>query len=243
MQISGYDSQIKELFTTVKQITIIGNQSINVDIIGAITALSNYLKRRDKEVKIYFPNINEMKDSEYQNFLQNVEDLPAQRTTIQINLDQKRIKKFSYEVKDGFLNVYLIPEKGLIQGDNVQVINERLQTDAIITVKIAKPEELDIWPTTWADDYKMRTPIINIDNNSQNSHYGSINIIDKSSSICQSIYLFMKQAGWEIDIDSAMHLLNGIKFVTSNFSINTSSDIFLIAAELTAIIEKEKEKH
>lgn len=242
MQISGYDSQIKELFNTAKHITIIGNQPINDDIIGAITALSNLLKRRDKDVKIYFPNLTDVKEQNNQSFLQTVEDLPAQRTTIQINLDQKRIKKFSYEVKNGFLNVYLIPEKGLIQGDNVQVLNEQLQTDIIIAVRISKPEELEVWPITWCEDYKARTPIINIDNHPQNSHYGSINIVDQSASISQSMYLFIKQAGWEIDIDSAMHLLNGIKFMTNNFSVNASSNIFIIAAELTAIIEKEKAK-
>jgi hypothetical protein len=204
-----------------------------------MTSIYNYLKRRDKEVRIYFPNITEVKGQNEHPFYELIEDLPAQRTTIQISLDENKIKKFSYEVKEGFLNVYLIPDKGQIEGSNVQVVNEKLQTDIIITIKVSKPEELQVWPTTWCDDYKSRTPIVNIDNNSANTQYGSINIVDNSISICQSVYKFMKQSEWEIDIDSAMHFLSGIKYATNNFSEHTNSEIFKIAAELTTIIEKQ----
>jgi len=65
-------------------------------------------------------------------------------------------------------------------------------------------------------------PILNIDHHPGNHHFGTCNLIAKSSSTTQNIYEFFRQMGWFIDKEIASALLFGLVCDTQSFQCRNS---------------------
>ncbi len=77
-------------------------------------------------------------------------------------------------------------------------------------------------------------PILNIDHHPDNTHYGTVNVVDATkSSVAELTYDFLKFAGYEITPDISKVLLTGIFTDTGSFMhTNTTSDALQAAGEM-----------
>ncbi len=239
MKISGQSEQINELIKQAKRVTLLTYYNPKMDVVNSALVWRNLLDRRDKEVSLIAPNWTPRSD-EYSWVLT---ELPPKRTTIKVELGDERVKKISYELKDKNLFLYLIPEKGVIEGNKVEISTDQLKTDLVITFGIRKPEDLTDWPSSWPEDIKGYAPIINLDISNVNSQFGSINVVEPEYELfSHMVFDLIKSLEMECDSFSAELLLNGIKQATNNFSKNVSAKIFEMSAELMRIIEDGESK-
>ncbi len=234
MKISGQTEQINELIKQAKRATLLTYYNPKPDVINSALVWRNLLDRRNKEVDLIAPGWSPPSD-EYA-WVQT--QLPPKRTTIKVGLGDERVKKISYELKDNNLYLYLIPEKGIIEGNKVEISTDQLKTDLVITFGIRKAEDLVDWPSSWPEDIKAYAPIINLDISNVNSQFGSINVVEPEYELfSHMVFDLIKDLGMECDPFSAELLLSAIKQATNNFSNKISAKVFEMSAELMRIIE------
>jgi len=79
----------------------------------------------------------------------------------------------------------------------------------------------------------ITTPLLNIDHHSDNSFFGSANIVWQMSSVGEMLATLFKHINWELDKETATCLYTAIVFDTGQFSYsNTTQNTFLTAADL-----------
>ena len=96
-------------------------------------------------------------------------------------------------------------------------------TDLIITIGIAKLTDLDNLYSS-NQSFFTEKPLINIDNQSQNTRFGRVNIVDQNSaSVSELVTSLFSRLGFNLDSDIATNLLSGITTGCQNFTSNLTS--------------------
>jgi len=209
-----------------------------------VLAWQGYLLRRNKKVVVYLPSANTDEINRLGVIGEVLTEIPPQRTTIIVALADKQIKKVSYEVKGDALNLYLTPEKGTVQGSELSIETEQLETDLLITFGIQGAEDIDVWPTSWIEDCKQRTPIVNIDIDPNNTQYGSINIVDGGyESMSHYMAHMFTTLEWDLSDAEARQLVEGIRLATSSYSKHVDSKMFATVSNLMKIVEDGDTTH
>jgi phosphoesterase RecJ-like protein len=166
--------------------------------------------------------------------------LDARRNFI-ISLDTSKAKvaSFSYDFsKDGKrLNIYITPKEGAYEPKDVASENFSFGYDLICILDNPDLENLGLIYERNTDLF-YNTPIINIDHNPSNEHYGEVNLVDiTASSCCEILYSLIESLGSDFINDNvATCLLAGIISSTSSFqNPNTTPKSLTCAAQLVAL--------
>jgi len=228
--------QIKKLADDSRHILIVFNRSENTDALSAALALSYCLQKNNKSVDIACPDFIAPKNV---NFLENVNTIQSElkhlrKLILKVDVSQTKIESISYDIKDNWLSIYLTPKNGLLTKDELRTAQSSYKYDLIITLNTT---ELESFGKIFLNntDLFYRTPIINIDHNPANEHYGQINFIDlNSTSVSEITYQLIKQI-WETHLNekSATPLLTGMIAATHSFKTTNVTPLTLqIASEL-----------
>lgn len=111
-----------------------------------------------------------------------------QQLTIKVKLEQSSLEQFSYDVKNGALNIYCTTRGGVLRPEDVSAQASAFRYDLIITTGAADLRSLG---AIFSDhrEFFERTPVINIDHQSSNEHYGQINLVDlTAAAIAEVVY-------------------------------------------------------
>lgn len=104
--------------------------------------------------------------------------------------------------------------------------------DLVFVIGAANPTELGSIYTSNIAQFS-NVPLINIDNNSQNSRFGQTNVVDtNASSVSEIVTQVLPDLGLSMDADSASNLLSGIYAATSNLTTNVSGESFMMVGQL-----------
>ena len=152
----------------------------------------------------------------------------------------------SYDIKDNWLYIHLNPKEGTISKKELRTAQSSFKYDLIITINSPDMESLgDIFENN--TDLFYRLPIINIDHQAGNEHYGAVNLVelDKTSS-AEIVYGLFKQIDNSlINEEMATAFLTGVisktrSFKTNNitpFTLNISSELMNRGADREKIIK------
>lgn len=145
----------------------------------------------------------------------------------------ENIDKVSTQDDGKHLSLVIAPKTGMPPITSEQVIFNQGGTgaDLVITVGARRLEGLGKIYLENQGIFQEK-PIINIDNNSQNSNFGRLNIIDPDASSCsEMVASLISGMGFPADEDIGSNLLLGLKEETRNFQIEkVSADTFEAAA-------------
>lgn len=143
------------------------------------------------------------------------------------------IEKVSYNIENDTFNLVIEPREGftVITPEMMQYSFSGGSTDVIATIGVTKLEDLDNLYTNNQALFSEK-PVINIDNSTQNSRFGKINLIDSTfSSNSELVLTLLSNFGLTLESDIATNLLTGIIEETDNFtSPSTSASTFEAAA-------------
>lgn len=203
-----------------KNVLIIAGAKDLQDTYPAAMALTRVLQRNKKETTLFSSGVI----PEHFYFLGKEAGAhkiinASQDVVVSINTSQKPIKQIKYGRSNSRLDIHITPEPGVrIEEEDIHISLSKFNYDAIITVGVDDLESLDNEFERNAPLF-YETPIINLDKNSSNEHYGEVNIIEPTCSSCSEIVAILLKK-WDdglITKDIATPLLAGIIGATSNF--------------------------
>lgn len=158
-------------------------------------------------------------------FLPRVNDiLPSlaglQKFTLRINTKNVKLKDFSYDAANDQLQIFLTPEQGMFRPEDVTTSTSPFAFDCIVAINTPDLEALgDVYAKH--TEFFYATPIINIDHDAANEHYGQTNIIDTTAtSTGELLTAIIESVGEQhIDAELATSLLTAIIAKTRSFRI------------------------
>jgi hypothetical protein len=162
----------KQFINQVKNIYLI--PSNNPEAIASTMALFYTLKQRDKNVNLLIESL-----SEDLKFLTPSLDFISYPKNFVISVPNKvaKISQIHYEKNNEALKIHLTVENGVIKKDNISFYFSETKPDLIITLGVSdyqkKLKELD------AFGFLLDSPIINIDNKTDNEKFGKINLVEE----------------------------------------------------------------
>ena len=147
--------------------------------------------------------------------------------TISVPYREGEIEKVSYNIEKDKLNVNLFAEESGITFNekDIEYIRKGSAPSLIITVGVLSLDEASgLFDSSQAN-------IINIDNSSENTLFGTIVLSDSSfSSLSEIAAQFIKELSLPNNPDISQNLLDGISYATRNFSLPTTSAFAFDAA-------------
>jgi len=128
-----------------------------------------------------------------------------QKFTIKVDISKTKIDSLSYDIKDDWLYIHLNPKQGTISKKELRTAQSSFKYDLIITLNSPDLESLgDIFENN--TDLFYRVPIINIDHQAGNEHYGATNLVELNKTSAGEIvyFLFKSRRIFEIVLTSIM---------------------------------------
>lgn len=240
--------QLRHLLEKSTHILLVTNANQNTDAICAAMAWKQLLEKHRKQIDVIADNFVIPKNLKFLKGLENIQSKIShvQKFILKIDVSNIKIDTLSYDIKDNWLSIYLTPKQGIITKNELRTAQSGLKYDLIITINAQDLESLGSIFLNNTDLF-YRVPIINLDFNPSNEHFGQINFVDLSTtSACENSYKIMSQfSDPEIDATIANFLLTGMisqtqSFKTANVSpatLNLASKLMNLGADREKIVK------
>ncbi len=228
--------QFQHLIDQSKHILIALKKNPTGDAISASLACALFLEKMNKHVDVVSDNFVLPKKF---SFLKKSHRIHAnmphlQKFIIHVDVTKMGLQEFSYDVKNGMLDIFLTPNHGFFTDEHIRTAQTGFRYDLIITLDTPDFDSLgDMYHNNTDLFYKV--PVMNIDASATNEHYGTVNLIHlTSSSTSETLALLFKQMRESlIDADIATALLTGMISATQSFKTkNVKPQALTLASEL-----------
>ncbi len=137
---------------------------------------------------------------------------------IDVNVAKTALGELSYDVKDGWLSVYLTPQQGTWTPDDLKTRTGTYKYDLII---VLGAQDLDALGILFLEhtDFFYASPIINIDHVPANEHFGQVNLVDVTTSSVGEVLLTLVLSNKEIELTEELStlLMTGMIAKTKSF--------------------------
>lgn len=237
--------QLKKLLENSKHILVVFNKHDRGDAVGAALALKTFLEKQHKQAEIAAGDFVLPKNL---NFLPGAKDIQSelshwQKFIIKVDISKAKIDTLSYDIKDNWLSIYLTPRQGTIGKNELRTAQSTYKYDLIITLNTQDLESLGSIFLNNTDLF-YRTPIINIDNNPGNEHFGQINLVDlTATSASEIVYKIFNKIDFSIlEKTTATALLTGMIAATNSFKTQNVTPITLNHAGQLINLGADREK-
>ncbi len=215
------DQQIIELIQKSKHILIVVPPNDEGDALASALALKNFIEKDNRPVDLFA----DQQLKERFSFLPHAEKIKTELTAlkklvISLNLNHNKVHEFYYDVNHNHLNIYIAPQHEPLNPQDVKISNSDFKYDLIITLGAQDLESLgNIYQQQ--PDFFYQTPIINIDNDAANEHYGQINLVKLNiTSLAEIIFqLIQNIKPTALTEETATQLLTGVIISTQSFRL------------------------
>ncbi len=219
-----------------KRPVILLSHGANADDFTSAFGVSALLQKLDKPVELVSPGANIPKSLSFikaptsvRGDIQNIRKL-----TLRVNAKQAKVDELSYNMEGEELHIHLLPKSGTWNSEDIKIDTHGYKHDLIISIGAT---ELETFGTLFENygDFFHQTPIINIDHNSANEHFGQVNLVDMSAVSCSEICYdtFMRIDEGLVDDEIATLFLTGMIYKTRSFRTeNVSPKTLKIAGDL-----------
>jgi nanoRNase/pAp phosphatase (c-di-AMP/oligoRNAs hydrolase) len=204
------------------------------NVISSGIALLLVLKRLKKKVVIvsdafhlprkyaFLPHITEISS-----VLEN-----PKKFVILIDGRENKLENFSYEIKDGVLNIYLTPKERPIEERSIRLLPEEYTSDAAIALGVTDMRSLGEIGNIFQTHF-FELPLINIDSNIGNTQHEAKNLLHEGNATSEILFsLFENLNPKLITPDVATALLTGITSAYHARSNESDTSFLSIASTL-----------
>lgn len=214
-------SQIKTLLQDHQYLLIVFPPPDTGDALASALALKTYAEKLGKQADV----VGGTRELARQfKFLPHSEQTKTALTEIQkfiikVDVSKAAIETLSYDIKDGWLSIYLTPKTGVISKNELRTAQSNFKYDAIVVLGATDLASLgDVYLNN--TDLFYRLPIINIDRAPGNERFGHINYVElQASSLAELTYTLLKQLDEHLVADAlATTLLAGMIVATKSFT-------------------------
>lgn len=243
------EQQAAELVNRARQILVTTREHPSLDALASTFALGHALKKAKKSFDIVIPGWK-VTDA-LPTFLSPAglpisDKIGALRAFhIKLNVQEVPLSELMYDVRDGQLDITLLPREGGWKPEDAVFQSGLDRYDLVITVDANDMTTIGALGQEQAD-FLYRTPIINIDCSSRNEYWGQVNLVDLTAvSTSEVLYQWFQE--WDktlVDASIATHLLAGMIARTKSFrttnvtprTLSVSSSLIELGANREQII-------
>ena len=228
--------QFRQLVEEKKNILITFKKNGDGDAIGSALALLLYLEKKHKNVDIVCHDFVLPKHFDFLTKSEQIKSVISdlQKFILSVEVKTAGVKELSYDLKDGILRIYITPKQGALHQDSVKTAQSDFKYDLIIVVNTPDLASLGALYENNTELF-FKTPVINIDHESENERFGQLNLINlTASSTAEVVYEIFSQLGEEsLDEKIATALLTGMIHATNSFKTeNTKPHTLSVAGKL-----------
>lgn len=219
-----------------KRPVILLSNGANADDFASALGVCALLEKLEKPVELVSPGGNIPKSLSFlespmivKGDIQNIRKL-----TLRVNAKQAKVDELSYNMEGDELHIHLLPKSGTWNLDDVKIDTHSYKHDLIIAIGASDLSMFGDLYDTYSDFFNQ-TPIINIDHNSANEHFGQVNLIDMSAVSCSEICYdtFIRIDEGLVDEQIATLFLTGMIYKTRSFKTdNVTPRTLKIAGDL-----------
>ena len=219
----GKIEQFNKAIEDKKNILITFKKHFDGDAIGSALALKLFLEQLGKRVDIVCAGFALPSQYIFLKHSQKIKPSFDGLNNFVINIDIAKtgISELSYDTKGDNLRIFITPKNVYINKEDIKTSQSDFKYDLIITIDTP---DLNSLGEIYADheNFFYSKPIINIDHQANNEHYGQINIIDLPASTNAEIIFDLLQKSQEelVNRHVAQSLLTGIVAGTNSFKKN-----------------------
>lgn len=232
MALDAYQ-QIQQAIEGKKNILITFKKDGRGDAIGSAVALLLFLEKIGKRAEII---VDEFDLPNQFHFLKKANDIKPQfshlhQFIVTIDVGKDGVQELSYDIKEEKLRIFVTPKGHSLTRDHVRTAQSEFKYDLIIVLDTQDLESLgDLYHNN--TDLFFKTPLITLDHDSGNEHFGQINLVElTATSTAEVVYDLLKKLGEEyIDTDIATALLTGMIASTHSFRGDNVKPTTLAAA-------------
>jgi phosphoesterase RecJ-like protein len=233
------EQQAVELIGRSKNILLTTREHASMDAISSAIAIGLVLKKLNKTFDVAIPGF-EAKD--LPSFLpKGVEirsTVGAMRSFhLSVDVAKTPLSELMYDVKDGKLNITIVPKQGEWSEADVKLRAGSDRYDLVIAVDAPDMASLGNLFRDKAD-FLYRTTVINIDCSATNESWGQVNLVDLNAvATSEVVYGFLSRWNKQhIDADVVTAVLAGMIARTRSFrSSNVTPKTLKLSSELVAI--------
>jgi phosphoesterase RecJ-like protein len=240
--------QAQEYISRAKHILVITNTHPRVDTVASAAAMGLFLQAIDKSADIvvpYFPSSN------FPSFIHGREliksEIGSMRALhISIDVSKTPIEELLYDVRDGMLEINIIPKQHEWSLNDISTTHGTDRYDLVIALDTPDMKSLGAYASQFADFFH-RTTVINIDHDASNEHWGQINIVNLNAvSVSEILFdLFQQWHPGTMNEAIATDILAGMISQTRSFktpnvtpqTLATSSALVGMGAKRNEIVD------
>lgn len=241
-------NQIQQIYESIERARrplIVARQNWEPDTIASGLGFLKLMQRLEKDPHFVCENFDPRPTIKFLPHLEHVKPKIDNLNKLVIKLDTSKIKlqDLSYDLKNNFLEIYLSPQSGVWSQKDIRTHETDYKYDLIVAIDTPDLESLG---RIYEDnaDFFYRTPIINIDSNTANEHFGQINHIElTATSTSEIIYNIYENINRHfIDENTATLLLAGMINKTKSFKSNNVTPQTLAAASQLVSLGARREE-
>ncbi len=238
------EEQAVELLKRSRQTLITTCEHPSLDEVASACALALCLKAEGRAFDLVIPGFTEaptflpLKELTIRN---HVGALRAYH--FKLDVSKVPLQELLYEVRDGLLDITLLPKEGSWVGDDARFSAADDRYDLVIALGAADKQSLGELSRR-ETDFLSRAVTINIDCQATNEYWGQVNIVDlRKSAVAEVVYAWLESwAADRLTADIATCLLAGIVAKTRAFRIpHLQSETLERAAKLVALGGRREE--
>lgn len=219
----NYTEQIKKLLEGKKQALITFRADGQGDAIGSSVALALFLEKMGKQADVVAHNF---KLPHAFSFLKKANSIKnsfphLQKFVITVDVEKTGVQELSYDIKDEKLRLFITPKAGFLTRDSIRTAQSDFRYDIIFVLDTADLQALGPLYDSNTELFYSK-PVINIDHNPSNEHFGQVNLIDTTAASVGEI-LSNLMHDWQpelIDGGIATGLLTAVIANTRSFKAN-----------------------
>lgn len=212
--------QISKLLEDKKHILITFGSHAGGDAIASALAWHLFLANLGKRSDIVSHGFVLPKQYEFLKGSDSIASALSQVKTFILTLDVKEtgVQELSYDLVGEKLRIFVTPKQGILNKQHVKTAESNFKYDAIITVGTQDLASLGPVHTSHPELFE-KTPVLNIDSETSNEHFGHINTVDVTATSTAEVLfdLLKKMKPEHIDADVATALLTGMIAKTRSF--------------------------
>ncbi|MBI4039418.1 hypothetical protein HY388_01160 [Candidatus Daviesbacteria bacterium] len=226
-------TKVRELLLQSKNILIALPQNPNVDQTAAALCLYFALKKVGKSAQVVCADRPTVELSAVIGADLISDQVSGGNLVISIDYTEGSIEKVSYNVEGDKFNlvIHTPPDASPVTTDKIRFSSSGMVADCIVCIGALSLDDLGKIVKDNQASFSQAT-IVNIDRQTANTRYGSINVIDKiASSISEMVFLILRSLSQEPDPDIVRNVFAGVLSATDNFqSPHVSPEAFEAAA-------------
>ncbi len=239
------EQQAIELISRAGRILIVTKELATIDAQASVSALLAYLNKQHKQVDAVIPGVDVKAIPTFLPATKEIKPAVGAMRTFLLTLDVSHtpLSELSYDVKNQKLSITVVPKSGEWSPQDIAFKHGEDRYDLVIAVDCPDMASLGLLFQQHAD-FLYRTPVITIDRDPANEHWGQINLVDLTA-VSSSEVLFGMFERWNrhvIDEDIATALLTGMIAKTQSFRTpNVTPKTLQTASQLIAMGARREE--